>query len=163
MDEKTQELVSAVDAAMEAEAKARRFYLDARERATSPQGKDLLGQLADFEERHFNKLGEFKSSLTGGDDFQGYKGTGFQKPDLPPEGGKARETELNDVLDVLSAAIDAETEAHRVYSELAEKAETGPARDLFRTLAAEEVLHRRILSDEYYHLSNKDGIWTWGE
>lgn len=32
---------------------------------------------------------------------------------------------------------------------------------MFLKLAEEELLHRRILNDEFYYLSNRGGIWFW--
>ena len=53
-------LMEAIQIAMEAEAKANKFYADSAQKVASEQGKNLLKQLADFEQNHFNRLNELK-------------------------------------------------------------------------------------------------------
>ncbi|MCR4437760.1 MAG: ferritin family protein [bacterium] len=59
--------------------------------------------------------------------------------------------------------IEAETQAHERYRSLAAQTEDPQGKAMFEKLAEEEVLHRRILNDEFYYLSNRGGIWFWGD
>ena len=165
MTTKNIDLLEAIEIAMEAEKKANEFYLDAYEKVTNEKGKDLLKQLAAFEQNHYNKLNELKSSLKENGEFIEYEGTEFKpfqrKGDA--EISAKIEPDKEDVLNILSLAIDAETKAYEHYMKMAEHTTDTRGKDMFKKLADEETLHRRILSDEFYMLSNKGGIWFWGD
>jgi rubrerythrin len=164
-------LLEAIELAMEAEKKASQFYSDAKDKVKSFRGKDLLGQLSRFEQSHYNKLEELKLSLAEQGAFVDYAGTDFAalRKDAASEVGgdvesdDARVTEGKDeIVDILNLAIDAETKASANYARLAQQTDDPKGRDMFRKLADEELLHRRILSDEFYHVTNK-GEWVWSE
>lgn len=158
-------LMEAIQIAMEAEAKAKKFYSDSAKKVASEQGKNLLKQLADFEQNHFNKLNELKKSLEQEGKFIKYEGTQFKafKIEIGPEGTRASEPNQQDVLDILAMAIDAETKAHQHYRRMAGETKDKDGKAMFEKLAEEETLHRRILSDEYYQMANSGGLWVWGE
>jgi rubrerythrin len=162
MDEKMAALIKAVAEAMEAERKASDFYLASAGKTTSPRGKRLLMQLADFEQAHFDKLAELKAALEKDGNFIEYEGTTFQSAG-EAETASMPEANLNDVLDILRLAIDAEKKAFEKYSRMAEETDDVAGREMFKRLAAEETTHRRILSDEFYQLSNAGGEWVWME
>ena len=70
---------------------------------------------------------------------------------------------FKDVPGILSAAIDKEKDAGERYQALAEEATTAGSADgqaMFRTLANEEMIHQRVLEDEFFSLSNR-GVWGW--
>ena len=56
-------LEEALDIAMDAELKAQAFYAQAAIEVQDPQGRDLLGRLAAFEQYHYEKLAELARSL----------------------------------------------------------------------------------------------------
>ena len=56
-------LEEALDIAMDAELKAQAFYTEAAVEVLDPQGRDLLGRLAAFEQYHYQKLAELADSL----------------------------------------------------------------------------------------------------
>ena len=165
MKDKNAQLIEALTLAMDAEKKAAKFYRDSASKVSADRGKILLRQLADFEDNHFEKLGELRDSLGGGGGYITYEGTklGSITGEIPYEDGSPSERNLEDVLGILSLAMDAETGAHKRYMELAGKIGDRRGRDMFIRLADEEMLHRRILADEYYHLNNKGGVWSWGD
>ncbi|MHC5038718.1 MAG: ferritin family protein [Planctomycetota bacterium] len=165
MDGKDAEILAAIDTAMVAERKAKQFYLGAVEKASSERGKDLLRQLALFEEGHFEKLADLKASLEETGQYIRYDGTDFGMitSELPGELDEGREANLDDMLDVLRMAIDSETEACQRYRKMAKNTMNPQGKEMFLKLSQEETLHRRILSDEFYHLSNKGGLWSWGD
>lgn len=165
MAEKNIGLLEAIDIAMDAEMKAHKFYADAVKKVSNERGKNLLQQLAQFEQNHYDKLAELKDSLNKNGKYIAYEGTTFEPFDARAYSGDPAKIEENkaDVLDILVLAIDAETEAHEHYKGMAETTADPDGKSMFEKLADEETLHRRILSDEFYSISNKDGVWAWGE
>lgn len=158
-------LLEAINIAMEAEAKANKFYADSAQKVTSEQGKNLLKQLADFEQNHFNKLNNLKKSLEKEGKFIKYEGTQFKtfKIETAPEASRNIEQHKEDVLDILGMAIEAESKAHQHYKRMAGETKDKNGKEMFLKLADEETLHRRILSDEFYQIANSGGMWIWGE
>lgn len=158
-------LMQAIQIAMEAEAKANKFYADSAKKVASEQGKNLLKQLADFEQNHYNKLDELKKSLEKEGKFIKYEGTQFKpfKIEIAPEGSRKLEPNKEDVLDILGMAIDAESKAHQHYQRMAGETKDKNGKEMFEKLAEEETMHRRILSDEFYQIANSGGMWLWGE
>lgn len=155
-------ILDAIEIALEAEQKARDFYLDAFNKVSNEQGKDLLKQLADFEQSHFAALTHLKNSLQKEHEYLEYKGTTF-KEFKSKSISKQIEPDKEDVLHILSIAIEAEEKAHHHYIKIAEITVDNKGKDMFLKLADEELIHRRILSDEFYQLSNRGGIWFWGD
>lgn len=160
-----QGLLDAIRTAMEAEARASKFYRDSSDKASGERGRLLLRQLSQFEQAHYDKLEELRASLAKSGGFVEYGGTDFKSftGEIPSaEAGKA-EDHLDDVLAILDLAIAAETEANRGYRRLAEQTRDAKGKAMFLRLGDEETLHRRILADEYYHLQNQGGLWMWGD
>ena len=154
-------ILEAIDIAMEAEMKAQQFYADAAKRVINVRGRNLLEQLADFEQNHYNKLKTLKDALTSSGEYIKYEGTEF-KP-FKAEVTGTLESDKAGVLDVLKIAIDAETKAKDHYTKMAEATNDPEGKAMFEKLADEEDFHRRILNDEFYNLSNEGGTWTWGD
>jgi len=165
MDSKQIGMMEAIDIAMEAELKAKNFYLDAEKKATNERGKNLLKQLAKFEQQHYDKLDELKFSLDSDGKYIKYDGTRFESYKLKGSSEVSGKIEKNkdDMLNILKLAIDAETKAQNHYNSMAEQTSDPNGKEMFLKLADEEMLHRRILSDEFYQLSNQGGIWFWGD
>lgn len=157
-------LMDAIEIAMHAEKQAHEFYLDAVNQTKNDRGRNLMQQLAKFELNHYNKLQELKSSLEKDGTFIDYEGTEFEpfKQDYSEISTKI-EPNRDDVLSVLTLAIEAETKAHDHYRKLAHDTSDPRGKEMFFKLAEEEKLHRRILSDEFYQMSNQGGIWFWGD
>jgi len=165
MAEKNSGLQQAIEIALDAEKKALTFYSDAAKKVSNPRGKNLLQQLSQFEQTHYDKLTELKESLNKNGKFIQYQGTEFKPFNARAYTGGPDKIEDNkaDVLDILTLAIDAESEAHEHYKSMSEKTDNRDGKAMFEKLAEEETLHRRILSDEYYSISNMGGVWAWGE
>ena len=94
-----------------------------------------------------------------------YDGTSFASitGEIPVEADQGAEPNLDDVLGILNRAIDAESSAYERYKRMARDTDDPAGKDMFVKLAQEELLHRRILSDEFYHLNNRGGVWSWGD
>ena len=163
MSDKEIGLMEAIDIAMEAEAKANKFYADSAKKVANEQGKNLLTQLADFEQNHYDKLNELKKSLEKEGKFVKYEGTKFSLFKSSSEISATIEPNKEEVLDILTMAIDAEEKAHKHYARMADETSDPDGKDMFEKLAEEETMHRRILSDEFYNIANKGGMWVWGE
>jgi rubrerythrin len=155
-------LLEAIEIALVAENNAYEFYLDAFKKVKDERGKDLLKQLADFEQNHFKILSELKESLEKENKYIEYKGTSFMQFKATSI-TKQIEPNKADVLSILSIAIDAEENANKHYLKMAEQTTDVKGKGMFLKLAEEELMHRRILSDEFYQLSNKSGSWFWGD
>ena len=158
-------MVEAIQLAMEAELKAHKFYADAVNQAMNERGKDLLQQLAKFEMKHYDALKRLSKSLEKEGEFIKYEGTKFDqmKSGFKSEVEGKLESNKDSIINILNLAIDAETKAFNQYKKMAEETEDPDGQEMFRTLAEEESLHRRILSDEFYQLNNMGGVWSWGD
>ena len=156
-------LEEALDIAMEAELKAQAFYAQAAVEVQDPNGRDLLGRLAAFEQYHYQKLSELARSLQKDGQFIEYEArTVAQFMPLLGRGETAGTylDELEDVSSILSKAIENERTAGERYRVLASETADPAGQDMFRKLAHEENTHQRILEDEFYSLSNQ-GVWGW--
>ena len=118
---------------------------------------DLLQQLADFEQNHYNKLNELKISLNKDGTYIKYSGTQFssERGNIPSEVSGKIETNTNEILEILNLAINAEDKATQNYRQLAEATSDTTGKAMFNKLADEEIMHRRILSDEFFQFSNQ--------
>ena len=156
-------LEEALDIAMEAELKAQAFYAQAAVEVQDPNGRDLLGRLAAFEQYHYQKLSELAKSLQKDGQFIEYEARTMAQF-MPAVGrGETAGTyldELEDVASILSKAIENEKIAGERYRVLAEETADPNGQDMFRKLANEERTHQRILEDEFFSLSNQ-GVWGW--
>ncbi len=153
----------ALNLAMEAELKAQAFYAQAAAEVQDPNGRDLLGRLAAFEQYHYQKLTELADSLQKDGTFIQYEArTVEQFAPLVSRGETAGTLmkELKDVPSILSKAIENEKAAGAHYRMLAEETVDSDGQVMFRKLANEEMIHQRILEDEFFSLSNK-GVWGW--
>jgi rubrerythrin len=166
-------LGEALEIAMDAELKAGAFYAQASAEIQNPQGRDLLGRLASFEQYHYEQLAELSRSLQEDGQFIEYQTrtvTDFAPGDRPgllaavvASGGEAagiQPEDMSDAASILSKAIENEKLAGERYRMLAEKTEDASGRDMFQKLANEEMIHQRILEDEFFTLSNQ-GVWGW--
>jgi rubrerythrin len=156
-------LEEALDVAMDAELKAQAFYAQAAAHVPDPKGRDLLARLASFEQHHYNKLAELARSLEEGEGFVGYEAQSMAGVEPFRGKGEAAGTQMAEMEDeaaILTAAIGNEQTAEERYRALAEQTDDPNGKAMFSRLAYEEEMHRRILEDEFYALSNQ-GTWAW--
>jgi rubrerythrin len=156
-------LEEALDIAMDAELKAQAFYAQAAVEVQDPHGRDLLGRLAAFEQYHYQKLSELARSLQKDGQFIAYETRAMEQfAPLVGSGETAGTllTGLKDTADILGKAIENEKLARERYRVLAEDTADPDGQDMFRKLANEEMIHQRILEDEFFSLSNR-GVWGW--
>jgi len=156
-------LEEALDIAMDAELKAQAFYAQAAVEVQDPQGRDLLGRLAAFEQYHYQKLSDLARSLQDDGQFITYETRTVEQfaPTLARgETAGTQFEELKDTPSILGKAIENEKMAGERYRALAEDTDDPDGQDMFRKLANEEMIHQRILEDEFYSISNQ-GTWGW--
>ncbi|MGO8705650.1 MAG: ferritin family protein [Candidatus Brocadiia bacterium] len=137
-------LTRVVRNAIRKEQQARNLYLRARKLAQDPATRTLLDSLAGEEASH--------AALLRGEGLKAFLAS------QPPPIQDLRITEFlvprklssqATFQDVLVYAMKREAASYWAYQALAETAEDGPARRLFRRLAQEERLHRNRLERVY--------------
>jgi rubrerythrin len=156
-------LEEALDIAMEAELKAQAFYAHAAVEIQDPQGRDLLGRMAAFEQYHYQKLSDLARSLQEDGQFIAYETRTVEQFAPTIASGEAAGTQIEDLGDtagILGKAIENEKIAGERYRALAEETDDPDGQDMFRKLANEEMIHQRILEDEFFSISNQ-GTWGW--
>jgi rubrerythrin len=159
--EKTR-IFSALDRAIQAEREAHAFYNSAAADTDDPGGAQMFRELAAFEKHHEEHLRQLKASLEAQEGWIHYPGRRISKvPAAEAQGRKAVGSHAG-ALDALRVAIGAEERAVSEYRALAEAAPDARGQDMFQKLAAEEELHRKLLDDQYYALTNR-GVWLWGD
>jgi rubrerythrin len=151
------ELGEILDIAMTFERTAREFFEGLRGRVGKPI-RDLVDELAAEEARHYQLFADLKADpaiteriheriCVPVDDH------GFSDYLQLPELGDDPDDQA-----ILQYALGREQAAMENYTALAEEVPEGPARDLFRFLAQEELEHKRELEKRYYELVHSGGV-----
>ncbi len=161
MPDNQEAFIDAVKSAMKSEQEAVAFYKKAARETQNPKGRDMFTQLVSFEEAHYAALARLLDSLDSGG-FTSYEGTSFSTDETLVVSQNITPQQHQTDIDALSVAIEAEEKARAKYLDLAESATEKKVAAFFTKLAAEEELHRRVLDDQFFALSNK-GHWTWGD
>jgi len=146
--------------AMNAEIKAKEFYLKASQKAQSPSGQQFFKELADFEQRHYERVKHVIESRKAGQPFDTYEPAHIPLIDAEVKG--EIEPNKTEIVDVINIAIQAEKDAQERYKKIADALDDERSKALFTGLAEEESKHQRLLEDQFYHMSNK-GTIIWGE
>jgi rubrerythrin len=143
--------------AMNSELQAKKFYKEASLKAQSQAGKNLFNELADFEQKHYEKIKKIIESRN--------KQIKIQKPEIRQDDIKLRseaegefEPNKDEIVSIINIAIDAEKKAQEIYSKIADIIEDDEIKNIFINLARDEQNHQKILEDEFYQLSNKGTI-----
>ncbi len=152
------DIMQAIELALQEELEAAKFYAAAKGKVKDERAISMLDQLVRFEQFHYKKLMDLKISLEKDGKFTAYEGMDFILPDsLIRTSGKIDENR-DDILDILGIAIKNEENAKQRYLELAEKTQIPQGKAMFSRLALEEEVHWKLLSDEFYHITNY-GMW----
>ena len=148
--------------AIEAELKAQAFYAQAASWVQDLHGRDLLGRLAAFEQHHYQKLTELVRSLQSGGQFIAYEPHTIDQfaPLAAGEAAGALQEGMENEAGILGQAIQMEKLAGERYRVLGDGTTDPAGQTMFRRLAGEELVHQRILEDEFFSLSNR-GVWGW--
>ena len=155
------DILKAVERAVAAEEKAR-LLPRGRRQTEDPGGAAMFHELAEFEKHHRDRLEELRANLRSGGAWIHYRGRTLPEVPAAEAAGRAAPGPRSDALEALRLAIAAEERAQAEYEALAQQAEDEAGRQMFSTLAEEEAMHRKLLDDQYYALSNR-GVWLWGD
>lgn len=160
----SQSKMDAIKIAMDAELKAHNYYSQSAQKATNPKGKEMFNQLAALELNHYNYLKNLLSSLKEGNGWVSYSKKHLSEDSQPPEAKdpSGDEKTKDDVLSILSKAIEDEKKACAYYTNLSEEVDDPSGKAMLKKLAEEEKLHAKILGDQWYSLNNR-GVWLWGD
>ncbi|OGQ04848.1 MAG: hypothetical protein A2026_08895 [Deltaproteobacteria bacterium RBG_19FT_COMBO_46_12] len=156
------EEIKAVHLAMEAEKNAYQAYSKAAKQTKNPKGRDMFQQLSEFEMNHYQKLKNLSKSLQEKGEWILYEGTSLKKKKIPLKAQKPKGQEQLSDMDALKIAIREEKKAQVYYRSMAELTKDPRGKDMYKRLADEEMLHEKLLNDQYYSLHNT-GIWSWGD
>jgi rubrerythrin len=140
----TEEMKKIVERAIRMEENSFQLYRSASQRVKDPGARTTLGELAEEEKKHREKL---EGMLRGGMEWA--VSVGRRTP--------IRDLKIGDVLearpltpeaslqDVLSFAIKREAAANGFYAQMASLLDTGPEKELFEMLARQEAGHKETL------------------
>ncbi|UCD19599.1 MAG: ferritin family protein [candidate division WOR-3 bacterium] len=146
--------------AMNAEAQAKKFYIEAAAKASSNAGKNLFNELADFEQGHYDRLQRIIEARGKGLNLAGI--TAPQKIPTKSEVEGQFEPNKDEIVSVLTLGIEAEKKARAKYLEISKMFDDEESKAIFINMAEEERKHQSILEDQFYSISNK-GTIIWGD
>ena len=158
----TTDILEAIDRAIDAETKASAFYADAAGRTKDPGGAAMFRELSEFEAHHRERLTALRASLQGEGKWIVYEGRDLSKTPPSEAGGRPAPGDSADALEALRLAIAGEEKAQAEYRALSEASGNEAGRAMFRRLADEEGMHRKLLDEQYLALANK-GVWFWND
>ncbi len=156
------DVLAALDRAIAAETKAREFYLKAAAATDEPSGQSMFREMADFEAHHREKLEARKQSLKDSGAYIEYRGRSFSKVPPAEAAGRPASGDHASALDALRLGIQAEERAEAEYRKLAAQVDDAAGQQMFERLAEEETLHRKVLDDQLYALTNR-GVGLGGD
>jgi rubrerythrin len=162
LTEEPDETVKAVTLAVKREKEAYLFYTAAAQRTSSERGRDMFNQLAAFELNHYKKMIHLYHSLKKSGRWVPYGGQEDIKASRHIREHQGHKEADQDDIDALTMAIKKEEDAEALYRRMAEMTEDPTGKEMLERLAGEEEVHRRILNDQFYSLSNR-GLWVWAE
>jgi rubrerythrin len=151
MSEQNLTLANAVRLAAEAEKQSVDFYKDAAQKAGNVVIERLFNNLADFEQRHYDKVAELALSLQKKGKFIFYEGCSLPIPaqsevEMSQEAGNVLKATQVSMMDVITMAQNVEQQADKRYSALAEQTTDPDGKAMFQRLAKEEKNHLRLLT-----------------
>lgn len=155
-------ILQAIDRAIEAEDKACAFYTEAAARTADTGGASMFRELAAFEAHHREHLTVLKGALAADGSWIVYEGRSLSKTPASEAGGRPAVGDHADALEALRLAIGAEERAAAEYVAMAAAAGNELGRTMFRRLADEENMHRKLLDEQYLALANR-GVWFWND
>ena len=158
------EIVVVIHRAIDKEKEAITTYLHLAKAIKDVKAKNVLISLATDEVGHMNKLEDHLTSYLQGKSWV-IPPTSEGEPVAAVMTKSARLEQIDpgklaraDEIQILELAIDKEIAANRSYLELAGKASSKEAREMFLALAKEEDLHARILKAEVDSIG-QNGFW----
>jgi rubrerythrin len=150
MSESKKEVLDAIMQAIEIEKETFDLYTRSEQKTFNPAGKRIFRWLARTEEEHYLKLTELFNAYNDGDRWVFYGGSTIS---LDPEGeqhGAGFDTGDREALEI---AMEIEKKGIAHFDQLAHRTADPDGRQMFKTLAAEEREHLRIIAEKYNQLA----------
>lgn len=140
--------------AIQGEMQAMNFYKDVSNMIINKKAKNLMETLSIEEKKHKDIL-ENRYKFLYKKDFEEIPGFIFDKNlDVPKLGLNSQ----SEAIQILSSAIEAESNAIKFYNELLNETESIEDKDLLKSLIKFEEGHKKKLQDEYLSI-NKNYTW----
>ncbi len=143
------EVLDAIMQAMEIEKETFDLYTRSEQKTFNPAGKRIFRWLARTEEEHYLKLTELYNAYSDGERWVFYGGSTISL-DLEGEHGAGFDTGDREALEI---AMEIEKKGIAHFDHLAQKTADPDGKQMFKTLAAEEREHLRIISEKYNKLA----------
>jgi len=140
--------------AIQGEIQAMDFYMDVSNMIINKKAKNLMETLSMEEKKHRDIL-ENRYKFLYKKEFEEIPGFIFDKN---LNISKLGLTSKSDAIQILSSAIEAESNAIKFYSELLNETESDEDKDLLKSLIKFEEGHKQKLQDEYLSI-NKNYTW----
>jgi rubrerythrin len=164
MAAETQDVMSALQQALELERSGQRFYTKAAERTVDPKGSEMFRSLASDEVAHQRAIERQIEALAQGEGWVTVEGIDQVEADLVsplfPAGRieleKAVRPDASD-LDALLFALKIENDSFDLYTKQAKAAQDPNAKRLFEYLVEAERTHFNLLMLNYESLSSNAG------
>ena len=144
--------MTVLDDAISLEERARAYYEEAQHRVTDPSAKTILDLLAKEEKRHAAALSEMKSGM-----YSTLKASLLHKQVLGLVEGAVKEGQNTistdtSMREILQKAMEIEQATQKFYEENAASTDDDRVKELFTTLAKQELGHYLIVSSlsEYF-------------
>ncbi len=157
--------------ALKMEEDGRKFYLDGVSRVVNVLSKEVLKRLADEELIHIERIQQGYERIRRGERFVFESWGGIRKSTQESFGNIFTEAQkhaeelippTSEELDVLKAAMDLESKAHKFYAEKKREVEERDVQDFLDFLASEEYRHYNLLFNTYEYLKSPEE-WHFGE
>lgn len=163
------EVLDILDFAMTLEQEGQRFFTDAAARVKTPAAREIFGELAKWEEAHWQYLKAQRDSLADTGRWAPADDERWRRENLAwevfyqrGEGFAAQpETAIGDRTSDLTAlrlALFIENDLAAFYQQAIEKIDAPEGKRLFAALSGWETDHRRILQEEYDKL--RQDFWS---
>lgn len=162
---KTSEAVAIIHRGIYREKEAISAYLKFAKAVRDPKAKNVLINLADDEVGHMTKLEKHLMNIIKGqpwilpkaEEIEAVAAV-FAASGYPEMEVRGTDLEKADVVRILGIAVEREIIANRFYLDLAAKATSAEAKEMFLSLAKEEELHKKILQAEIDSIG-QSGFW----
>ncbi len=162
---KTSEAVAIIHRGINREKEAINAYIKFAKAVKDPKAKNVLINLADDEVGHMTRLEKHLVNILKDQPWLLPKAeeidavaTVFTSGDYPPMEIHTRDLVKADEVRILEIAVEREIIANRFYLDLAAKAGSPEAKEMFLALAKEEELHMKILRAEIDSIG-QTGFW----
>jgi len=162
---KTSEAVAIIHRGIYREKEAISAYIKFAKAVKDPRAKNVLIHLADDEVGHMTKLEKHLMNVLRGQPWLLPKAQEidavaavFTSSDYPDMTIRTKDLEKADEIRILEIAVEREIVANRFYLDLAAKADSPEAKEMFLALAKEEELHMKILRAEIDSIG-QNGFW----